>query len=472
MMSLVLFSSVLIGVVTVVQYNEQAKDYHQDKLLRKEAQVLQRIRYELQETSYPRTAEYLEFIFAEEIYRTAAVLNIDFDMYDLQGELILSSRRGTNRDSVPNCLDVELLDRIESRPEHRLVLRRKAEEGQYLSSFFYLQDLQFKPMGIINVPYYEDNSFSQKELKEFLWRLAGVYLVLIAAAIGLAYLLTRYITQTLRTVSSRIARTRLYGRNQKITIPGVSSEVGTLVESYNAMIDELEESAARLARSEREYAWREMAKQVAHEIKNPLTPMRLNVQSMQRAISENPGKAADRFDEFAESLIQQIDTLSEIAQAFSSFAQLPTQKFEPIEAVSIIKRTLELFPEGVVRLKTDSEALPLEWDRTQLIRTVNNLVKNALQAVPEGREPEVDVALSDLGDRIRICVRDNGIGIHPEHLDKIFEPRFTTKTSGMGLGLAMVKSMIEHQGGTLEVTSTPGTGTEFSVYLVKNPKSA
>lgn len=471
MISLILFSSILIGAVTVLQYGEQAKDYHRDRLIRKEAQVQQRIRYELQETSYPRTAEYLEYIFADEIYRIAEVLNVDFDIYDLQGELILSSRRGLLGDSIPNCLDVALLDGLEADPEHRVVIPRKSDQGgSYLSSYFYLSDLQFKPMGIINVPYYEDNSFSRKELREFLWRLGGVYIVLMGAAIAVAYFLTRFITQTLRTVSTRIAQTRLHGRNQKISIPGVSTEVGTLVDSYNDMIDELEESAARLARSEREYAWREMAKQVAHEIKNPLTPMRLNVQSMQRIMDEDPSKAAGRFPEFAESLIQQIDTLSDIAQAFSNFAQLPTIRFESIEVVSIVRRTLELFPEAYVSLETAKEEIRLDWDRTQLIRTLTNLVKNALQAIPGGVEPKIAVKIDELSDSVRIRVSDNGVGISPDNLDKIFEPRFTTKTSGMGLGLAMVKSMIEHQGGRLEVESERGSGAVFSVFLTKRVK--
>jgi len=467
MMSLVLFSSILVGVVTVLQYNEQSRDYHRDRLKRKEAQVLQRIRYELQETTYALRTENLEGIFAEEIYRIAVVLNVDFDIYDLQGELILSSRRGINRDSVVNCLDLSILDGLEKDPEHRYVVKRSVGQDSYLSSFVYLNDLKFKPIGIINIPYYADNSFSNRELREFLWRLLGVYVVLIAAAMFIAFVLTRYITSSLKTISNRISSTELHRRNQKIFISGASTEVSTLVKSYNAMIDQLEESATKLARSEREYAWREMAKQVAHEIKNPLTPMRLNVQSMQRIMEKDPESARVRFHEFSESLIQQIDTLTEIAQAFSHFAKLPTLKFEPLNAVEVIRRTLEVFAEKGIQFRTANEHIEVLWDRTQLVRMVNNLVKNALQAIPQGVEPDIQVSISDLGEHALIRVRDNGSGISEENLEKIFEPRFTTKSSGMGLGLAMVKSMIEHQGGELKVSSTPGKGTTFSVYLRK-----
>ncbi len=471
MISLVILSSILIAVITVNQYNEQSRDYHRDRLKRKESQVLQRVRYVLEETTYPATSEYLDLIFAEEVYRIAAVLNVDFNIYDNQGELILSSRRSINNDSISDCLDVSILEGLMNNPGHRHVFSNTTDEGSYLSSYIYLNDLRFKPIGIINIPYYQDNSFSNMELREFLWRLGGVYIILLGAAIALAYLLTRYITHTLKTISSRIARTQLDRRNEKISIRGASTEVGTLVSSYNAMIDQLEESAAKLARSEREYAWREMAKQIAHEIKNPLTPMRLNVQSMQRSMQQDPEGATKRFSEFSESLIQQIDTLSDIAQAFSNFARMPSMKFEQVDAVSVIRRTLEVFTGPRIEFESSHPSIELKWDRTQLIRTVNNLLKNAIQAVPEGRDPNIGVSVSDMGDRVLIRVTDNGIGISESHIDKIFEPKFTTKSSGMGLGLAMVKSMIEHQGGELQVQSTPGEGSVFSVYLRKKPNS-
>lgn len=469
MISLIVFSSILIGVITVVQYDEQSRDYHRERLLRKESQVLTRINYELDKTSFPRETESLQDIFGDEIYRMAEVLKVDFSIYDPQGGLILSSRQGINNDTVARCLDEQILVNLERDPEHRFVETKRLEEGTFLSSYIYLND-QFdsETLGIINLPYYEDKSFSNKELREFLWRLAGAYIVLIAAAISAAYVLSRYITSTLKTISNRISRTQLYRRNQKIAISGTSTEVGTLVDSYNAMIDQLEESAAKLARSEREYAWREMAKQVAHEIKNPLTPMRLNVQSMQRAMQQDPEKGLQRFSEYSESLIQQIDTLSDIAEAFSNFARLPSLKFEPLEVLSIIRRTLEVFTEPSIPLESSNETITLHWDRTQLIRTVNNLVKNAIQAVPAGVEPHIRVWVSDLGDEVLIRVKDNGIGITEQNLEKIFEPKFTTKTSGMGLGLAMVKSMIEHQGGRMQVDSVPGKGSTFSVYLLKD----
>ncbi len=471
MISLVILSSILVAVITVNQYNEQSRDYHRDRLKRKESQVLQRIRYELEETTYPATSEYLDLIFAEEVYRIAEVLKVDFNIYDIQGELILSSRPLINNDSISDCLDVSILEGLMNNPGHRHMVSKTTEEGSYFSSFIYLNDLRFKPIGIINLPYYQDNSFSNMELKEFLWRLGGVYIILLASAVILAYLLTRYITHTLKTISSRIARTQFDRRNEKISIRGASTEVSTLVNSYNAMIDQLEDSAAKLAQSEREYAWREMAKQVAHEIKNPLTPMRLNVQSMQRSMQQGPEQASERFSEFSESLIQQIDTLSDIAQAFSNFARMPSMKFETVDAVSVIRRTLEVFSGPSIEFESTHSSIELEWDRTQLIRTVNNLVKNAIQAVPEGREPDIAVRVGDIGDSVLIRVTDNGIGISESHLEKIFEPKFTTKSSGMGLGLAMVKSMIEHQGGELRVKSVPGEGSTFSVYLRKKPNS-
>ena len=230
------------------------------------------------------------------------------------------------------------------------------------------------------------------------------------------------------------------------------------------MIDEIENSKALLAQSEREQAWREMAKQVAHEIKNPLTPMRLSVQSFQRKANRE-AQSTELTNEFCESLIQQIDILSNISTAFSALTNMPAKNDENFNFVPVIKRTLDIFNADYIHFTYSDSDITAVFDRDQLGRVVTNLVKNAMQATENTPMPCIEVSLYKDNDSITLKVKDNGIGISETDRDKIFEPRFTTKTSGSGLGLAMVKNIILSYGGTISFTSEVGKGSEFTAVL-------
>jgi signal transduction histidine kinase len=467
MILLVLIASVLIAGITIFQYSEQARDYHEDRLLRKEEQVKQSVNYALKETTYPVNAENLGNIFREEVYRIADVQNVNFNIYDLEGALIKSSRPQLTVDSVSMCLDADVLNRLHESPDHRYVEENAAAGDRYQASYTYIYDLRFKRIGILNLPYFEDNSWNNKELREFLFRLTGVYLVMLLIAIVLAYFVSKYITRSLAQVSDKMSQTDLTRRNEKIFVNNPSEEIGKLIEAYNAMIDELEASAAKLARSEREQAWREMAKQVAHEIKNPLTPMRLTVQSFERKFNAKDPDAKSKVKDFSNTLIQQIDTMSNIAGAFSSFAEMPAQQSETLNVVKTVKLALDIFNENFIHFIADEEVIISKLDRTQLIRVVTNLVKNAIQAVPDVAFPRILVTVSSEGEQVKISVADNGVGIPETVKDKVFEPKFTTKSSGMGLGLGMVKNIVETYNGTISFTSNAGKGTVFTVRFPK-----
>ena len=261
---------------------------------------------------------------------------------------------------------------------------------------------------------------------------------------------------------------RLERRNKKINISSASSEIELLVNSYNGMIDELEASAVKLAASEREQAWREMAKQVAHEIKNPLTPMRLSIQSFQRKFNAEDPDVDQKVNEYSNTLIQQIDTMSSIASAFSNFAKMPAQKKEKLNVVKIVKSALDIFNEEYISFEAKESEILAEFDRTQLIRVVTNLVKNSIQAMTDiPHVPEVKVTVETKDNDVLIVVKDNGLGIEADNESKIFEPKFTTKSSGMGLGLPMVKNNVEPFGGSITFTSALGAGTEFIVAFPK-----
>ena len=339
-----------------------------------------------------------------------------------------------------------------------------------MSSYSIITDQKFKPLAILHLHYLENDDFLNKELKEFLERLSYAYVIMLFIAIVLAYFLSKYITKSLKTISDKMNETRLEKRNKKIDIDKTSEEIATLVQSYNSMIDELEESAVKLATSEREQAWREMAKQVAHEIKNPLTPMRLSVQSFQRKFNPEDPEINQKVDEFSMTLIQQIDTMSSIASAFSNFAKMPAQQNETLNVVNIVKLALDIFNEDYIIFKASEEEIIAKFDRTQLIRVVTNLVKNGIQAIPDGtiRNPEITVAVARNDNYVNIVVSDNGKGISEENKPKVFEPKFTTKSSGMGLGLAMVKNIVETYNGNITFTSQEGLGTVFTVSFPLN----
>lgn len=463
MILLVLIASVLIAAITIFQYREQARDYHQDRLERKEAQVKQSINYTLRATTYPVTTENLAHIFRDEIYIIADVQNVNFNIYDLEGALIKSSRPQITFDSISMCLDAEVLNRLAASPDDRYVENNAAAGDKYQASYTYILDPKFKKIGILNLPYFEDNSFNDMELREFLLRLGGVYLLMLLIAIVLAYFVSKYITRSLQEVSDKMAQTDLTGHNEKIYVKNPSEEIGRLIEAYNAMVEELGESAAKLARSEREQAWREMAKQVAHEIKNPLTPMRLTVQSFERNFDPEAPDARTRVQEFSNTLIQQIDTMSSIASAFSNFAEMPAQQNETLNVVKTVKLALDIFNEDYIHFASDEEVIIAKLDRTQLIRVVTNLVKNAIQAVPDVPSPRILVTVASKGDKVLISVADNGVGISEEAREKVFEPKFTTKSSGMGLGLGMVKNIVETYKGQISFSSKRGKGTVFTV---------
>ena len=360
-----------------------------------------------------------------------------------------------------------ILNNISQNFEHRLISTKIIEGNTFQSSFTYITDNKFKPIGIINLQYVQDNTAQNKDLIEFLYRLLMVYVLMFLLAILLAYFISSYITRSIKAVTDKISHTRLNKRNEKIFLKNASLEIFTLVNAYNAMIDELEESAVKLAKGEREQAWREMAKQVAHEIKNPLTPMRLTVQSFQRKFDANDPKIYEKIDEFSKTLIQQIDIMSAIASAFSNFAKMPTQKCEELNVAEVVKHALDIFTEDYIAYFPKQEEIISELDKTQLIRVITNLVKNAIHALDGVEVKKIEVTVETNNNSVIIKVADNGKGISEEDKALVFEPKFTTKSSGMGLGLPMVKNIVETYNGTITFTSQLNKGTVFKIVLPK-----
>ena len=468
MILLILVASILIALVTIFQYNEQSKDYHERRLDRKEKQVINHVKYLIYfETTYVVNEENLGLIFHKEIFKIADIHSVIFNLYDLEGGFLKTSDTSIRSEGIIECLPAEVLNSLQSNLDKHyddIVVENGIE---YQSSYNIITDVKSKPLGIINLRYKLDNTFGDSELREFLIRLGYTYVVMLIIAIVFAYYVSRYITKSLKKIGEKLDQTRFNKRNEKIIVEDAGEEIYNLINAYNGMIDELEESAVKLAKSEREQAWREMAKQVAHEIKNPLTPMRLSVQSFQRKFDPNDPKIHEKVNEYTKTLIQQIDTMSNIASAFSNFAKMPAQQNEMLNVVEITRLAMELFNEGYINYSYEEKEIIVKFDRTQLIRVITNLVKNAIQAISEERPPRIDVRVFQEGNMVMITVKDNGVGITKENEPKIFEPKFTTKSSGMGLGLGMVKNILETSGGSITFTSEENKGTTFKVSFPK-----
>jgi nitrogen fixation/metabolism regulation signal transduction histidine kinase len=467
MILIVLLASILIFTVTIYQYDEQNKEYNIDRFERKELNLKRRVNIDLRNTSFPVKTENLKSIFQNLIYEISEIHKFEITLYDLDGKLIKTSIPFSFKDSLPKNLSAQKVQEVLDEPNHRVFVTKEGEDESFETSYSYLNDLLDKPIAILKLEFRQDNSEQERELREFLSRLGLIYFFMFLMAISLAYFLSSYITRSIKAITSKMHQTCLYQRNEKIHLEDASFELNILVEAYNNMIDQLEESAVKLAQSEREQAWREMAKQVAHEIKNPLTPMRLSVQSFERRFDPEDPNIEEKVKEYSETLIQQIDVMSSIASAFSDFAKMPKQRKERIEVIGVVKMALDIFNEDDITYRLQQEEIHGNLDKTQLIRIVTNLIKNATQAVEEKINPKVEVRVFERGEEIVIEVEDNGKGIEESVKHLIFEPKFTTKTRGMGLGLPMIKNIIEAYDGTISFASAEGVGTTFKVVLPK-----
>ena len=469
MILLILLASVLIATVTIYQYKEQTDEYNKSRLERKEQSIHAAISYWLNSgNTFPLESKNLPYIFKDKIYEISNIEKSEINIYDLEGNLVKSSHSGFVKSDAPTLLSDTVLEAISSSFKHLYISEKVINDNSYQSSYSYITDNKFKPFGILNLRYVQDNTEQNKDLKEFLYRLTMVYAIMFVLAILMAYFISSYITRSLKAITEKISQTRLSKQNEKITLSDSSTEIATLINAYNEMVDELEESAIKLAKGEREQAWREMAKQVAHEIKNPLTPMRLTVQSFQRKFDPNDPNIQDKINEFSNMLIQQIDTLSTIASAFSNFANMPLQNKEEIDIVQVVKKALDIFTEDYISFFPKKPSIIAKMDKTQVIRIVTNLVKNATQSLEEVEDKKLEVTVSEDEENVCITIADNGKGISEEDAVRVFEPKFTTKTSGMGLGLAMVKNIVDAYNGSVTFTSQTNVGTVFTVKLPKN----
>jgi two-component system nitrogen regulation sensor histidine kinase NtrY len=471
MLAMILVSFAVTFIISVYDHNEQNDRYNNQRFFQKEEAIKASMEYFVHQQGGYMNGDSIVQHFSDKICELSDVHDVFIALFDLRGKYLISSSF-VEMDSldIPEQVNYSVLKQL-STGNQRAVIDKDFTKEQYALAYWYFYDASGKPILITNVVY--EKSYDRlTDLKNFLREISQSYIVLFLLAAVVAYLLSRYITKSLQTITKKIRNVSLAKHNEPIEWRG-SDEIGALVMEYNRMLGELENSALKLAQTERESAWREMAQQVAHEIKNPLTPMKLRMQQLVKSWDDGDQTFDKRIHLFSQSMIEQIDALTRIANEFSNFAKMPKPMLESLNIVQLTKNVVELYreKEGVdftLRfVAITNEKLMLDKDQT--IRVLNNLITNAIQAIPSDKNGKVDICVRGTRSGIIIRISDNGTGISPEQKSKIFVPSFTTKSTGTGLGLAMVKNIVTQSGGDVFFWSKKDKGASF--YVVFNQPS-
>jgi len=459
MLLIILVAFVLTGTFSLYHFRSENKQYHFDRLTRKENAMISHLDYITNDyQGQGLTESQWRKLLSERVKEVSSIHHLDMGVYSKNGKFISGSLNYTNDPKLfPPAINSKGTTNLPKGSEVVIV-----DTPPYLigTSTLFNEDgaLEF----IIRVPYQVSANDIPDEDYNFLRRLAFIYVALFILGIVMALFLSNYISKNMRAVSERLKEFRLNQSNEKLEWR-FKDEIGELISEYNIMVEKLEKTAVELAQSERESAWKEMAQQVAHEIKNPLTPMKLTLQMMQRE------KDLDELHSMTANLLEEIESLSHIAEAFSRFAQMPALSLDTEDVSYLTNRAASLYLDQGVRF-VSTGPLTAKVDKEQWTRVIHNLIKNAVQSIPEDRERDILITAAKADNKAMISVQDNGGGIPEDMQQKVFEPNFTTKSSGMGLGLAMVKNLVISFGGAIGF-DTSENGTTFIIVLpLVNPK--
>ena len=398
----------------------------------------------------------------------------DVNVFDAEGKLWVTSRPEIyNEHLISTLMHPQAFAKIKSRDLSVLVQQESIGNQHYQAIYMPIHNAYGQTMAFLHLPSFSQQTQLESEVIALLTSYANIYVLLFILAIGLTLILSAWLTYPLQQLQRYMPKVQLGRKNEKIKW-NRKDEIGRLINEYNSMVDHLENHAYMLAKSEREGAWRNMAKQVAHEIKNPLTPMKLSIQMIQRLRKENPEEFNRRYDEFSASLIEQIDTIANIVSTLSDIAKVHTQEPKLTDLISCVKKVVYLYNnDDTAHVTFDHGTLTeafIMGNSDQMTQVINNLLKNASQSVKEGDNVDVWIVLKEVADHYRLEVADNGMGISEKNIDKVFFPNFTTKTFGNGIGLALVKSIIESFNGTITCTSQEGEGAVFIITLPKTDR--
>lgn len=451
--AIIIFSFIIIGLLTAIYF----KNVLETNAVEARKTQLQVIIDNLAKVVNTSDAEETSIIrLTQKLDELAPITNSSLTLYDSKGKSLSSSETESNELNfrIPYNVYNSLLSNSD------LVSEDNSENNRNISYIPLLRN--GIPFSFLSVESHNETD-SVTSIYDFLSTLLNVYVFLFLLAGAIAIVISNSITKPLATLAIKLREFKLGKRNQSLQW-NRNDEIGTLIKDYNNLVVQLEESADIIAKTERDTAWREMAKQVAHEIKNPLTPMKLSLQYLQKSIKESDSDPKPLIERVASTLIEQINNLSDIANEFSNFAKMPKSNNEKVVINEIVEAVHDLFRKREdmdIHLSEPINDLYVFVDRNQLVRILNNLVKNAIQAVPTDRRGTILISLLKNKDFAIVTVKDNGIGIPADMKDKVFTPNFTTKSSGTGLGLAISANIIEGFNGKIYFETEDGEGTTF-----------
>lgn len=468
-----LLSFVIIGFATISFFKERYLRNNSDKLSRTMRIMVNEMQKKQADLSV--FDDVIKVYDSVSIHKLEDLVNevsdihdIEVNVYDLHGNLQVSSEASVYSKGVLNkkMNPLAFYQLGKMRLVH-YVQKEKIGNLTYLSIYAPVRDDDGKVYAYLNIPYFLLEPELEQDISNFLVTIINLnaFIFLIAGVIAL--FITNRITGSFALISDKIKEVSLGGKNEEIPW-NRNDEIGELVREYNKMVGKLDESATALAKSEREGAWREMARQVAHEIKNPLTPMKLSIQYLQKAIDSNQPNVKELSTNVAKTLVEQIDHLSKIAFDFSQFANIGNTNEENFDLHDVLYSLKDLYqsnPQVAFKWNSVQEKIIVHADRTQMNRLFTNLLANAVEACNDKSECKIAVDEMRENGIVRVSISDNGDGIPNEMQSKIFVPNFTTKTSGTGLGLAMCKGIAEQAKGKIWFDTEVGKGTTFHVEL-------
>jgi signal transduction histidine kinase len=468
-----LLSFIVVGVATILFFIDRYYNNNRESLSRTIQVMQNEVRNSLSDlTVFDDVIKLYDLAYRDKLEQTISKISevhaVDINLYDLDGNLKVSSLPlPYNKGIVSNLMDPEAYYHLNTLKEIQFFKDEKIGTLEYLSNYVPVLDESGHQYAYLNIPYFTSQTKLRQEISNFLVAIINLnaFIFLIAGIVAL--FITNRITRSFTFISNRMKQVNLGKINEAIRWKR-KDEIGELVEEYNKMVAKLDDSAIALAKSEREGAWREMARQVAHEIKNPLTPMKLSLQYLQKAIDNNAGNVMELSKSVARTLVEQIDHLSQIAGEFSQFANIGNprnEKFDLNESLGMITHLHGAEEKLVLNWEPVNEPVMIYADKTHINRLFTNLIQNAMQAVPEERVPQINITEELSEDKVLVVIKDNGNGIPAAMQSKIFTPNFTTKTSGTGLGLAMCKGIVEQSHGRIWFETTEGKGTDFYIEL-------
>ena len=460
-----LFTFACTFFITKILHKKQVQQYNSDRFNRKTEAILSDIYYDLKNLNLAKLDDIKNSPLGQWIYEIADVHKVDITCYDLKGIYLTSS--------IPKELEnilrlpPQILKDLQQHGELRYMEDFPDDGKSFQSTFIYVKDNDGHNVGIINMYYLQDNSLQNEELQAFLKYLILTYLGIFVFGMVIAYYLSNYITKSLNAIIEKMQSIHLSKKNQKINMENPSKEIKNLIKVYNIMVDKLEKSAEELSQNQREMAWKQMARQVAHEVNNPLTPMRLYIQNFQKNFRPDDPNIKEKLEDYTNVLTQQIDTMVTTVNKFYHYTDLDKKNDEYIEVISRVKNILSIFQGVDIDFQSEIKEFYIRIDGELLQRIFTNLIKNAVQATEHIKKPEIKIVIKDTKQMLVFEISDNGKGIPKQIQDKVFQPRFTTKTAGKGLGLSIVKGIVESYKGTLDFKTSQGKGTTFYLKIPK-----